>query len=254
MEGLDNYQQLIRDLNQQITYSLPTYLVSFPRSGSNFLQFIVSKSTGLHCHSIYGRNIDLPENTLSIKSHSISYKYLLDEIDRLLPSVAHPTKLILLMRDPRDVVISFYEYTQATKNIQINQDEFINNYDFFLAAPIDKECKRKIEYAPISVGQAYKKHLNQWFLNTFPKKSESLIIRYENLLFHPNKEFEKIFNFLGLKCSMAEQYLNMKVSLYSNESRNRGQAYGWKMYYKKYESLIETTNLLLEKELNSFGY
>lgn len=235
-------------------YALPTFLVSFPRSGSNFLQTVLQGASGLRCQSIYAPLLNDSEPVLSLKSHAVSLEYLFDEIHRFISKEPRPSKIVLLYRDPRDVMISFYEYTQAQKNTQISQSEFLNNYDYFLAAPIDRECRRKVEYAPISVGQAYKKHVRRWFVEPLPDHLDCLVVKYEDLVQEPQQEFQRIFDFLGLKCSLVEQIVDVQVSQYSSEPRQRGQAYGWKDNFPRYKALLEEVNLALRDEIIVLGY
>jgi len=250
-----SYERLIAEHTQRISYSLPTFLVSFPRSGSNFVQSILEGSSGLRCRSIYAGHHDSPLCVLSFKSHATSYEYLLDEIERLLSSVSEPSKLILLHRDPRDVMISFYEYAQMQKNAQIEQSEFVNNYDYFLAAPIDRECLRKVDYSPLNVSQAYQKHVMNWFSGPLPA-IDYIAVRYEDLVHEPQGEFQRIFDFLELRCPLAEHLLGVKVSLYSSSRRSRGQACGWKNVdtSRYYDELLREVNHVLQDEIIALGY
>lgn len=250
MLGQENYKYFVLERTQRINYSLPTYLISFPRSGSNFLQFIIEKSSGLRCQSIYGEICNSPNYLLSLKSHAITYEYLLYEINCLLPCVSKPGKIILLHRDPHDVMISYYEYTQTQNKVQIDQGEFLNKDDYFLAALII----RNVRYTLLSVGQAYKQHVRSWFVEPLPDNLDYLIVKYENLVHDPQKEFRRIFDFFELKCSLAEQFLDVKVSLYSPELQQRGLAYGWKNKISRYKTLLKSVDYALQDEIDALGY
>ncbi len=250
----ENYERLVMRHRQRVNYSLPTFLVSFPRSGSNFLQSILEKSSGLLCRSIYSGLHNSPHDFLSLKSHAVSSAYLLDEIEQVLARVPKSLKLIILCRDPCDVMISYYEYTQMQKNIQINQGNFLNSSDYFLEAIIKRERFRRVKYKLLSVSQAYKQHVRSWFTEPLPEHLDCLVVKYENLVQEPQKEFQRIFNFFELKCSLAKQSLDEKVSLYSSEPRHRGQVYGWKNNVSRYRTLLKTVNSTLWDEITELGY
>ena len=235
---------------KRVNYSLPTYLMSFPRSGSNFLQSIIEKSSGLRCRSMYDKFQSSSNYFLSLKSHAHSYEYLLDEIKHLLADAPKPSKLILLYRDPRDVMISYYEYTQVQQNTQIEQRAFLDTDDYFLAALLLRHVGDKL----LSVRKAYKKHINSWFVEPLPEHLDCLVVKYENLIQEPQKEFQRIFDFLELRCSLAEQFLDVKVSLFSSELRQRGRAYGWKDSVSRYNTLLQEVNDVLRDEMIAIGY
>jgi hypothetical protein len=215
---------------------------------------MIEKSSDLLCRSLYGRLFHSPHYFLSLKSHAISHVCLLDEIEQLLARIPKPSKLILLCRDPRDVMISYYEYTQVQKNIQINQGKFLNSSDYFLETIIKRERFRRVKYKLLSVSQAYKQHVRSWFAEPLPEHLDCLVVKYENLVQEPQKEFQRVFNFFELKCSLAKQFLDEKVSLYSSEPRYRGQVYGWKNNVSHYRVLLKIVNSTLWDEITELGY
>lgn len=237
-----------------LDYLLPTFLVSFPRSGSNFLQMILQASSGLQCQSIYVPVSTSTEPVLSLKSHAVSLHYLFDEILRFIPDTSSsPSKIILLQRDPRDVLISFFEYTQAKRNIQVSQEEFLNNVCYFYASTIDKTFERKLEYAPLNIIQAYKKHIENWFIKR-PDDIDCLVVKFEDLILSPGPEFQRIFDFLQLNCSLAKELIDVKVSQYSQSSGQRGQPQGWQIKKKRYSVLIGQTESLMKDEIQFLKY
>ena len=237
-------------------FSLPTFLVSYPRSGSNFLQNVLRKSTDLYCCSFYAPRPKNPQCVFSFKSHALSPKYLNDEIKRYYPAMKIPEKIIWLKRDPRDVMISFYEFLKFKKKIVVEQSNFLNGIDYDYAFVGDSinvhSYLRKIDIAPLSIIDAYIRHVSSWLEirdNTF----DFLEVSYENLVENPNKFFKIIFNFLEVDVALNIKSLSKKVSLYSNESRKRSQAYGWKKS-KTHSCLIEQVNDKLSKYISMLGY
>ena len=123
-----NAQRVAADL----PYRLPGVIVSYPRSGSNFVQSVLRHSTGLTNLSIYASNSDGIDITLTVKSHAPSPEYLRDEFGRLVGDPAWPARVVLLQRDPRDAMISFYEYTQHMRQTAIPQEDFLEQHLFLL--------------------------------------------------------------------------------------------------------------------------
>ncbi len=248
-------EKALPEIYPSIRYRLPVYLISFPRSGSNFLQSVVFQSTGYYCGSLYGnRPVDL-RTVFMFKSHALSFPYLLDEIDRYYPHAHGPEKTILLVRDPRDVMISFYEYVKVTKKIEILQDEFLRaisfEYAFCNNARVET-FKRRTDLEPLNIGDAYKRHVNNWFVRQ-DVSSEHLIVRYEDLIDSPVESFGLIFDFLESESELSKEATGKLVSLYSNEERPRGKAYGWKDN-QSHRVLIEMTNQELSQCIDALGY
>ena len=253
---LSEQQQLLsEDEIKSLGYSLPSYLVGFPRSGTNFLQSVLEGSSGLLCRSLYGPPKTKQNNILSLKSHTPSYEFLLDEIGRFAPDFGTPDKFILIIRDPRDVFISFYEFVQSTKGLSITQSEFIHEVCYFFSTFEDrhKVNSRKLEFAPLSIFDAYKKHIDSWLINR-PPSIDCHIVKYEDLVLSPESEFQRIFNYLNLDCSLEKERLKLKVSQYSKTSRKRGVIAGWRNCQDEYGVLISSINNELKKEIKILGY
>lgn len=248
-------QLLLEDKAKSLGYSLPTYLIGFPRSGTNFLQSVLEGSSGLLCRSIYGPPTINPNHILSLKSHTPSYEFLLDEIRRFLPNSESPDKFILIIRDPRDVFISFYEFVQSTKGVSIAQSDFIKEVSYFFATFEDrhKVNSRKLELAPLSIFDAYKKHIDNWFVNR-PPSMDCHVVKYEGLVLSPESEFQRIFDFLNLDCSLEKERLILKVSQYSKTSRKRGASGGWRHCQDEYGELISLVNDVFKKEIKVLSY
>lgn len=232
-----------------------SFLVSFPRSGSNFLQNVLAKSSNKSCESLYGAIWAQPKTYLSLKSHAISEAWLLDEIDRYSPQSWNNPKIIYIYRDPRDVMVSFWEFVQYRKKIKIPQEFFIDQtaYDYATFESKDPVLDRRVEWAPLSVGNAYRKHYNNWILKN---ETETFrIFKFEEMLRSPKVEFERLFTFLGIKCEIEETALSERVSLYGDgKSRGRGQHHGWKTNYNKYKSIVDRVERNFSDILETLGY
>ncbi len=248
-------QPMPKEKAMSLGYSLPTYLVGFPRSGTNFLQSVLEGSSGLLCKSIYSYPKVSSKDILSLKSHTPSYEFLLDEISRYVPGFEVPEKAILIVRDPRDVFISFYEFVRSTKDVSIAQSDFLNKVSYFFATFKDHHNinSRKSEIAPLSIFHAYKKHIDSWFVH----REQSLdchVVKYENLILSPEAEFQHIFDFLNLDCVLEKDRLELKVSQYSSTKRKRGVSGGWRHCKDQYGELIALVNIAFKKEIQILGY
>ncbi len=243
-----------RETAAKLPYPLPAVVLSYPRAGSNFLQSVLQGSSGLRCQSIYGQLTEGPQYTLSVKSHSPSPAYLEDEWKRLLPELDLPQKIIRLQRDPRDLMISFLEYTAANRKTDIRQEEFLNGVDFFYASTIDREYRRACYKQGMSVAEAFKEHVRTWYVEPVPDRYEILPMRYEDLLLDAQTAFGKIFNFLNLDCELAEKFLQIKVSLYSDTGRQRARVQGWRENLERYGALIAMVQEQLKDEIRILGY
>ena len=241
---------------ERCRYNLPTILVSYPRSGSNYLQNVLGASTKLYCSSLYSPRPKDPECVLSFKSHALSPKYLYDELNRYYPGIKPLSKIIWLKRDPRDVMVSFYEFLKYKKNIFVKQEEFLNGIDYDYAFVGDSNnvysYLRKNETSPMSIADAYISHVKSW---TEIKNSglEILEIAYEDLVENPLESFNSIFQFLEIDATLNYEVLPQKVSLYSKESRKRGVPYGWKSN-NIHTQLIEQVNEKLSNCITMLGY
>ncbi len=175
------------------------YLISYPKCGRTWLRLLIGKTIAAHFH--------LPEDEDII---------LLRWKQRIHPQVEHITvvhddrpmlktpqelesskrryagkKVILLVRDPRDVIVSsYFEFTQRSKLFDKNPYERqeitvsgdLQTFIFQERSGIDTI----IEYYNI---WAKNRHIPSAFL----------LVRYEDLRANPHHELRRIMDFLGLK-------------------------------------------------------
>lgn len=244
----------VRERAAELPYLLPAVVLSYPRAGSNFLQSVLQGSSGFRCQSIYGELKEGADNTLTVKSHSPSPSYFEHEWRRLIPDRTLPSKIIRLQRDPRDVLISFLEYTEANRKTTIRQEEFLNYVDYFYASTVDRDFLRAHYKQGLTVAQAFKEHVRTWYQEPLPACYEILPVRYEDLVLEPQKTFQSIFDFLNLDCELADKFLKVKVSLYSDTGRARARTAGWRENMERYGVLIQMIQEQLSEEIQLLGY
>jgi len=228
----------------------PTYLISFPRSGSNFVQNVISKSTGTYNYSIYYFRDNSYKKCLTIKSHAPSYLHLVAEVARFIPDEKMPSRFIILWRDPRDIMISFYEFIQRKYNISLTQKEFLSSATNYV--------RLIIGLPPLSILEAYKVFVSSWRsdnkINYGDRARPWIEVKYENILKCPEPEFRKIFNFLDVDYKLDRSAIEEKVNLVPDGRSERCVCNSWEIYYKRYEYIINGMSEFLEPEIRALGY
>lgn len=236
-------------------YSLPTVVVSYPRSGSNFLQNVLAASSGLPLRSFHSPYENMRELChYGLKSHAISSDWLADEFSRTTLNYKYPEKIIYVYRDPRDVMISFYEFVQHIKGVRLEQTSFLNQVSYIYATYTDKDpvLGRTSGIEPMSVLDGYKAHYKNWILRA--KSNSYYIVKYEDLVTIPEVTFQGIFDFLELKCNLSTDALFQQVSQYDSKSRKRGSVHGWKNNQDKYHGIISSVEEQLSEEIEYLDY
>ena len=161
-----------------------TFLVSFPRSGNTWTRFLV------------GNLIDA--------NHPVSFAELESRIpeiyfvpDRELRRFQRPRvikshecfdprypKIIYIVRDPRDVLISYYEY--QLKRRVLSDD-----------CPLDEFWPKFMQSAIEPKIGSWRDHVASW-IGTRGGQKNFLLLRYEEMLENTQAEATKIAAFLGL--------------------------------------------------------
>ena len=165
-------------------YPDDTFLVSYPRSGNTWTRFLV-------CNLI---NPDDPVNFAELESRIPEIYYVTDHALRAFPRPrvikSHECfdplykKIIYILRDPRDVLISYYEY-QLKRRV------------------ISEECSLK-EFLPHFMESTFEPKTGCWrdhvvsWMATRGSQKNFLLLRYEEMLINTHEEATKIASFLGL--------------------------------------------------------
>lgn len=162
-------------------------IVSYPRSGSTWLRFIMAH---LIKDMIPNGPPEVDFSTLSLTVPAISELSGSAGIDfEALPSprimrshsrYSHKfPRVIYLMRDGRDVLVSFYYYFKK-------MDGFNDTlYEFLCGAA------RKVKFGE------WDEHVNSWIYQNH-SLSNLCLVRYEDILCDPFREVGKLVHFIGL--------------------------------------------------------
>ena len=165
-------------------YPDDTFLVSFPRSGNTWTRFLV-------CNLV---NPDSPVDFARLESR---IPEIYDTTDRDLRAFTRPRiikshecfdpryrKIIYIVRDPRDVVISYYEF-QLKRRVISDECRLADFVPRFMDAEIEPKTG------------SWRDHVVSW-LATRNGSPNFLLLRYEDMLANTQQESTKIALFLGV--------------------------------------------------------
>ena len=183
-------------LNYWYSNSNPTYLVSFPKSGVTWLKFMLTqvliKTYGLEdsatvdLNKLIRQNPQLPNIIWTHdNSHIIDEKGNINDIEKMFIYGGRlrygKSRVILLVRDPRDVVVS--HYFQVTKRSEKPLD--LPSMNAFI---------RHKYYGVERIVRFYQIwNRNSWI------PQQLLIVRYEDLLENGIATLNKILNFIDVQ-------------------------------------------------------
>jgi hypothetical protein len=161
------------------------FLVSYPKSGNTWLKFMLA-------HLLGGREADLDNDSTVIAdvgSHRATPR-VLPHGGRLIKShepYSHPQKrfchkAIYLIRDGRDVAVSYY-YTLIRRGLY--EGEFGPFLGLFLGGGVDG-------YGP------WHEHVRSWLSCPLREQGSLLVLKYEDLLADPVDNLSVAMEFLGV--------------------------------------------------------
>jgi hypothetical protein len=192
-----------------------TFLVSFPKSGNTWTRFLAC-------------NIIDPDHPVTFAALESRIPEIYDVTDRALRHFPRPRiiksheafdprykKIIYIVRDPRDVAVSYYEFQLKRRVISeaLSLEQFIPIY---LESGIEPK-----------IGN-WGDHVLSW-LATRQGRSNFLLLRYEDMKARTQEEATKIANFLGFDSSPERIARAVELSSFDRmrklESEESGQ---WK--------------------------
>ncbi|WP_044204130.1 sulfotransferase domain-containing protein [Coleofasciculus chthonoplastes] len=237
------------------------YLVSYPRSGNTWMRAMLA-------HILYG------DSGTSIKDlqYYIPDIHVKTYLNEVIDTEQHIIKshyqyysspkqcqkkykrVIYLIRDPRDVVLSFYRYHKKLYDYQWEFNEFVLDWLNGRIWP-----------------SSWQEHVNCWTGNSKHELGFDLhCIRYEDLLSDVNHELIKLANFLGINvtkksvqyavesASVENMRLKEKQGMRADEIADDFQFIG-SASYKQWEEKITAKQVDLiiqyaEEPMKRYGY
>jgi len=162
----------------ETVYPDDTFIVSYPKSGNTWMRFLIgnyltgNECTFENCHQLTpdmhmnpGRcgEIDRPR---FIKSHA-TYR-------------SEYPNVVYIVRDGRDVAVSYYHYALKMDDIQADTSfsEFLNAFN----------------QGEVGAFGQWSKHVHSWLDN----QEDVLVVKYEDMLGDAQREFRKVLSFVGL--------------------------------------------------------
>lgn len=191
------------------------FLVSYPKSGNTYLRFLIAHAIQIHYNLNRSVNFfTLEEFVPSIRAKGdtvLNHTGLLGRIGfpRIIKShSAYNSKyrrVLLIIRDPRDVLVSYYYHVK-------NYQKRAENWTF-------SEFIRHPEFHP----KNWSDHTNSWLNSRVNPDVNIQILKYEDFITDPQTNLERLLNLLGLT-SITKEEINLVVSLSSKENMKKLEA------------------------------
>ncbi len=166
-------------------------LAAYPKTGSTWIRFFFCNLISLE----EWNGIDVDFNLLNTTMFSFGNGNLRKDWQHFIPRlikthmnfnpVFRKNKIILLIRDPRDIMLSHYHFLKARKKPIFHFKDTIKkrNYDdTFTNFIIHPKCGL----------QNFFQHFNSWIAKA------NIVIKYENLKINPLEEFSCLLSAIGL--------------------------------------------------------
>jgi len=161
-------------------YPDDVYIVSYPRSGNTWMRFLLGEL-------VFQTDIDFGNMEQYVPDiHRCTH----DELEsvprpRFLkshePYDSRYPMVVYLIRDPRDVAISYHKWLLKFNKSTLPLDEFLLNF-----------AENETRY------QGWGNHVSGWYENRHRVRHGILIIRYEDMLEDAFHSMSRVVDFLGL--------------------------------------------------------
>lgn len=160
-------------INQRLPEDI--FVVAYPKSGVTWFQ-------NLLCGVVYGVNPAIsPPHVVNDLVPDVHYSAFYRRYNTPMYFKSHERprpdfrRVVYLLRDGRDVMVSFKHYVEAVGGIPLDFLQFVTNEEHLFP------CK-------------WHRHVEEWVRNPFG--AEILIIKYEDLLEQPVLEMERFCDFV----------------------------------------------------------
>ena len=145
-------------------------------------------------------------------------------------------KVIFLVRDPRDQIISAYEFTRRI-DPEISQKEFLGlPFSIMMAKSPFARCT-------LPIAEVYRNHRR--LAKEATDTSDAITVSYSDLL--NGDGWERCTEYIG--CKAHGKKPEGILSKYDTEARPRAVVGGWRLCLAKYQRLIEETENQLHEHI-----
>ena len=161
---------------------------------------------------------------------------------------------IVLVRDPRDMFLSCYDYVCNQLNQTIPPEHFLET-DYFLGF-FDAErgrIARHNRFKAVNSFQAYRQWLRFW-VDQRVAGGQAQLVRFEDLVSPAGAGFRPVFDALGRVLPHELKGLDSLQSQYGSSQRPRGKAGGWRTAPENYRPIVDAVNDRLSDEIAALGY
>jgi hypothetical protein len=180
------------------------FIAGYPKSGNTWFQLI---TVGV----LYGFNLELvPDSIIQELVPDMHFKSFYRRYSTPMffkthnPPLPEYKKVVYLLRDGRDAVVSYYHHTRDLYRRDIDFMEFVEQYNIF--------------------SLKWHEHVNLWLSN--PYQAEMLVIKYEDLRQNGPQILEQYCDFLNI--TRSKEYLQAVIRETDFEKmRRREQKLGW---------------------------
>lgn len=159
-------------------------LAMFPKTGSTWIRFFLFNILNEVENKGLDSNIDRMNQTMPEFGHKSMFSpWPFDMVPRLVKThrpanvLTRGYRTVLVIRDPRDVAVSYYHYANAKKELEYSGEllDIINH------------PQMGFEY--------FFRQFNSW------KDDAGLILKYEDLKNEPQEHFRRLSNFIGVQAT-----------------------------------------------------
>ena len=180
-------------------YPDDTFIVSYPRSGNTWTRFLVANLVYAHQEVSFLNIEKLIPDTSSQSSRALKRTPRPRIIKTHCYFDHRYPKMIYIVRDPRDVVLSYYDFQRKYRQIE-------DNY------PLDRYVDDFVCGRLISAGWGtWRENVASWVYARGHEKN-FLMIRYEDLLDDTVSELGRVAQFMGVEASDSDLVRAVELS------------------------------------------
>lgn len=164
-----------------------TFLVSFPRSGNTWVRFLISNLAHPDVEISFTNIERLIPDTSSQSSRTLKRTPRPRVVKSHEYFDARYPKVIYIVRDPRDVALSYYDFSRKSRHFD---DSF----------SLEQYVTTFVRAIPWSTWGTWGEHVGSWIFSR-GKNPNFLLVRYEDLKRDPPASLARIAEFMGIAAS-----------------------------------------------------